>query len=158
MKRDVRTIAVACDRQSAFRPIERIGGSTGYYYGQWLWRLRAGLDRLVGGPGLRPGRRDPDHLEVGDPVDCWQVAAVEPGALLRLEARMKMPGLGALQFEVEELAEGCAIRQTVTFEPYGLFGHLYWIVLYPIHVPIWSGMLREIARAAMRPVPARAAS
>ena len=144
---DSRSAQVNYGASAAFRPIQRIGGQTGWYYGNWLWRLRGFLDLLVGGEGLRGGRRDPDNLVPGDPVDCWWVEAIEPGHLLRLSARMKMPGRGWLQFEVEEQESSSTIRQTAIFEPVGLSGRLYWYVLYPLHELVFAGMLRGIVRA-----------
>ena len=148
MKVYARSTVVPCSDTDAFDVIERIGGNTGYYYGDWLWRARARIDRLLGGPGLLPGRRDPDHLVVGDEVNCWEVAEYEPNSLLSLATRMKMPGDGWLQFEVEDLGGDTRIHLTVRFRPRGLPGQLYWYTLYPIHLVIWSGMLRAIARHA----------
>ena len=110
-------IAVPVD--AAFAPIQRIGGQTGWYYGNWLWRLRGWLDLLVGGIGLRRGRRDAIELRVGDPVDCWRVESLEPNRRLRLFAEMKLPGRAWLEFEVEPTASGSRIRQTAIFDPVG---------------------------------------
>jgi len=134
----------------AFAPIRRIGGRTGWYTGAFLWRLRGLVDVVVGGPGLRRGRRDPNRLRVGDTVDFWRVEAFEPDALLRLGAEMKVPGRAWLQFEVSPLSEGrrARITQTAIFEPYGLFGLLYWYALWPFHGYIFGGMLKELVVAA----------
>ena len=141
-----RSLQVVCEASAAFRPIQRIGGQTGWYYGNWLWRLRGLIDQLVGGVGLRRGRRDSEHLVCGDILDCWQVETVEPDHLLRLFAQMKLPGRGWLQFEVEE-KEGCStIRQTAILEPAGWFGLLYWYALYPLHKLVFAGMLQRMAR------------
>ena len=145
---DVRSVQVNCGISAAFKPIQRIGGRSGWYYGNWLWRLRGFIDQLVGGEGLRRGRQDPENLACGDIVDCWQVEAIEPNHLLRLFAQMKLPGRGWLQFEVEERGSISTIRQTALFEPAGLFGLVYWYALYPLHQLIFAGMLREIARIA----------
>lgn len=144
---DSRSVQVPCSPHAAFRPIQRIGGQTGWYYGNWLWRLRGWIDLLVGGMGLRRGRRDPDHLGPGDAVDCWQVEAIEPNRLLRLNAQMKLPGRGWLQFEVEEQESSCTIYQTAILDPEGLSGLLYWYVLYPLHQLLFTGMLRGIVQA-----------
>ena len=145
---DARSAKVACGAQKAFAPIRRIGGRNGWYCANGLWRLRGFIDELLGGPGLRPGRRDPDQLVCGDVLDCWHVEAIEADRLLRLYARMKIPGRGWLQFEVEEREASSTIFQTATFEPAGLWGWLYWYSLYPLHQLIFAGMLRKIVRLA----------
>ena len=145
---DSRTVEVARAPLEAFRPVEEIGGDVGWYYGTWLWQVRGFLDLLVGGPGLRRGRRDPHALRVGEPLDFWRVEAIERGRLLRLRAEMKVPGRAWLQFEVVDGDHGSVIRQTAIFEPHGLAGLLYWYALFPIHRLIFAGMLRGIARAA----------
>jgi hypothetical protein len=134
----------------SFAAITRIGGDVGWYYANWLWRLRGALDLVVGGAGMRRSRRDPDVLFPGDPLDFWRVEAVERDRLVRLRAEMKVPGRAWLQFEV--LAEGdrSVIRQTALFEPRGLAGLAYWYALYPLHSLIFAGMLRGIATAAER--------
>ena len=137
----------------AFRPIERIGGAAGWYYGNALWRLRGFLDILAGGAGMRRGRRDPERLHAGDAVDFWRVEAIEPDRLLRLRAEMKVPGRAWLQFEVHDAGGATVVRQTAIFEPRGLAGLLYWYALFPIHGFIFGGMLRGITRAASRTGP-----
>jgi hypothetical protein len=131
----------------AFEPVRRIGGETGWYYGNWLWRLRGFLDLLVGGVGVRRGRRDPERLVPGDALDFWRVEAVEPDALLRLSAEMKLPGRAWLQFEVEPDGDGSLLRQTAIFDPRGLLGLAYWYALYPLHQLVFAGMLRGIVEA-----------
>ena len=142
---DSRTAEVAVPAETAFAPVARIGGQTGWYYGNWLWRLRGWLDLLVGGVGLRRGRRDPVDLQVGDAVDFWRVEAVELGRRLRLAAEMKLPGRAWLEFEVTPTANGSIIRQTAIFDPVGLGGLAYWYALYPVHRFVFAGMLRGIA-------------
>ena len=149
---DSRAVSVAAPAADAFGAIARIGGTVGWYYADWLWRLRGALDLLVGGAGMRRSRRDPDALLPGDPLDFWRVEAVEPGRLLRLRAEMKVPGRAWLQFEVTGGAEGSEIRQTALFEPRGVAGLAYWYALYPLHSLIFAGMLRGIARAVVRSV------
>jgi uncharacterized protein YbjT (DUF2867 family) len=129
----------------AFEPIRRIGGQTGWYYGDWLWRIRGFLDLLAGGVGLRRGRRDPKWLHPGETLDFWRVEAFEPDQLLRLAAEMKLPGRAWLEFEVEPEPSGSTIRQTAIFDPIGLAGLIYWYVLYPLHQLVFAGMLRRIA-------------
>ena len=147
---DSRHVVVERPPAVAFKPIERIGGATGWYFGDWLWRLRGLLDLVAGGAGMRRGRRNPKSLHPGDAVDFWRVEAIEPGRLLRLRAEMKLPGRASLQFEVSPSATGSVIRQTAVFEPRGLLGLLYWYALYPVHGLIFGRMLRGIARAAER--------
>ena len=147
---DSRHVSVSRTPDVAFRPIERIGGTVGWYYGNWLWRLRGGLDLLAGGVGMRRGRRNPTALLPGDAVDFWRVEAVERSRTLRLRAEMKVPGRAWLQFEVEGHDGYSVIRQTAIFEPRGLAGLLYWYTLYPIHRLIFGGMLRGITRAALQ--------
>ena len=134
-----------------FRPVSRIGGDVGWYYGDLLWRLRGALDRLVGGPGLRRGRRDPEDLRAGDALDFWRVEAYEPDRMLRLRAEMKLPGRAWLQFEVEPNNRGSTLTQTAVFDPVGLAGLCYWYALLPIHVLLLRGMLRNVARASGLP-------
>ena len=150
---DSRATDVDVAPAQAFTPIRRIGGRVGWYYGDWLWRLRGFLDLLVGGVGVRRGRRDPEHIGPGDTLDFWRVEAAEPDRLLRLAAEMKLPGRAWLQFEVEPSNTGSTIRQTAIFDPVGLFGLAYWYTLYPLHALVFRGMLRQIAQAARRLTP-----
>jgi len=144
-----RTSVVPVSSDAAFAPIRRIGGTTGWYWGNWLWRLRGFVDLLVGGVGLRRGRRDPEHLFVGDSLDFWRVEQFDDGSRLRLTAEMRMPGRAWLEFDVTPAAEGgSTIRQTALFDPRGVAGLAYWYLLYPIHVLIFNGMLKTIAARA----------
>jgi hypothetical protein len=148
---DSRAVTLACAPPAAFAVVRRIGGPTGWYFGNWLWRLRGWIDLLAGGAGMRRGRRDPEHLYPGDTVDWWRVEAVEGNRLLRLVAEMRVPGRAWLQFEVDpEPGGGCQLRQTAIFDPVGLFGLAYWYVLYPVHQLVFAGMLRNMARAVQR--------
>jgi uncharacterized protein YbjT (DUF2867 family) len=145
---DSRTATVHVSAETAFDPIRRIGGKTGWYYGGWLWQLRGILDFLVGGVGLRRGRRDAVDLRVGEALDFWRVEAFEPGHLLRLRAEMELPGRAWLEFEVTSREEISIIRQTAIFDPLGLLGLAYWYSLCPLHRIIFGGMLRALVRAA----------
>jgi uncharacterized protein YbjT (DUF2867 family) len=147
---DSRSIRVAAPPETAFEPIRRIGGATGWYYATWLWRLRGAIDLMAGGVGLR-GRGDPENLRVGDIVDCWRVDILEPNRRLRLAAEMKLPGRAWLEFEVTGDISGSTIRQIATFDPLGLWGRAYWYAVYPLHQSIFGGMLRGIAAATSRP-------
>jgi uncharacterized protein YbjT (DUF2867 family) len=152
---DSRKALVPVPPSAAFAPIRRIGGDAGWYYGNFLWRLRGFLDLLAGGVGLRRGRRHPDDLREGDALDFWRVEAVEPNRLLRLRAEMRVPGRAWLQFEITPAAGGAEIRQTAIFDASGLFGLLYWYGLYPLHRVVFAGMLRGIAALAEKSAASR---
>lgn len=147
---DSRAIRVRTTPERAFTPIRRIGGRTGWYYGNWLWRTRGLLDLAVGGVGLRRGRRNAEIALPGETIDFWRVEAYEPDQRLRLLAEMKVPGRAWLQFEVEPVDGGTRIRQTAIFDPAGVLGLAYWYLLYPIHQFVFRGMLLGLARAIPR--------
>lgn len=137
-----RRSASICDRSKTLRKVWSIGGQTGWYFGDWLWRLRGFLDKVVGGVGLRRGRTHPSQLRAGDAVDFWRVlyADQEKGRLL-LFAEMKLPGEAWLEFKVEEEV----LKQIATFRPKGILGRLYWYAVYPFHGMIFNGMIRRLA-------------
>ncbi len=139
--------------------IARIGGKTGYYFGNNLWKLRGLTDRLAGGVGFRGGRRHPEELVPGDALDFWRVLAVEPPYRLLLLAEMKLPGEAVLEFSLTETADGgTELRQVARFLPRGLSGILYWYALEPLHHWVYRGMLKAVAREVGRPIcsgPAR---
>jgi hypothetical protein len=144
---------VEASAQAVFRAFTGLGGSTGWLSYNWAWRLRGLLDRLVGGVGLRRGRRHPQDVRIGDALDFWRVEAIETDRLLRLRAEMKVPGSAWLQFRAEPLEqERTQLVQTAFFAPKGLLGWLYWYGLYPLHSLIFSGLIRALAeRAETRP-------
>jgi hypothetical protein len=148
---DTRSAVVDLPPSHAFRPIQKIGGSRGWYYANWLWRTRGFLDLLVGGVGMRRGRRHPEDLRVGDVIDWWRVEAYEPGHHLGLAAEMKLPGRAWLEFTVEPHGRGSIVRQTAVFDPIGLPGIAYWFGVYPLHALIFRGMLAAIVRETERP-------
>ncbi len=153
---DSRSVRVRSTAESAFLPIQRIGGANGWYFGDWLWWLRGMLDIFVGGPGLRRGRRHPELVRPGDTLDFWRVEACDPPRLLRLQAEMKLPGRAWLQFEVAVCGPWeVEIRQTAIFDPRGLFGRIYWYALVPLHALVFGGMLRGIVRRAVTPSRSR---
>lgn len=131
------------ERESCVERVWSIGGKTGWYYGDWLWRIRGYIDKLVGGVGLRRGRTSPQSLNVGDALDFWRViyANKEEGRLL-LFAEMKLPGEAWLEFEVV----GDELMQTATFRPLGILGRLYWYSVLPFHGFIFHGMLKKITQ------------
>jgi hypothetical protein len=145
-----RTATSSASPAAAFAPIRRIGGERGWYAADALWRLRGSLDLLLGGVGLRRGRRDSERVHVGDPLDFWRVEAFEPDRRLRLAAEMKVPGRAWLEFEVVPQGSGSLLRQTALFDPIGLWGQLYWFALYPLHQFVFARMLRGIVAAGLR--------
>jgi uncharacterized protein YbjT (DUF2867 family) len=147
---DSRECEVEVPVRAAFEPIRRIGGTTGWYAYDWLWRLRGFIDLLCGGVGIRRGRRDPETLAVGDTVDWWRVERFEPDRLLRLRAEMRLPGRAWLEFEVQPREGGSTIRQTAEFDPSGVLGLMYWYGIYPLHAAVFRGMVMGIARAARK--------
>ena len=147
---DTRTESVPMPPEAAFAPISRIGGDTGWYFADYLWRVRGFLDLLTGGVGVRRGRRNPTGLEVGDTVDWWRVESYEPGRRLKLFAEMRLPGRAWLEFEVSPSEGGSVIRQTAEFDPVGLAGLIYWYGLWPLHSYVFRGMIRGISSAAAR--------
>jgi hypothetical protein len=152
---DSRSAEVIHPATAAFRPIRQIGGNRGWYFANILWKLRGFVDLLFGGPGMRRGRRDPEHLVPGDTVDFWRVEQYEPDRMLRLAAEMKLPGRAWLQFEVEPSGTGSIVRQTAMFDPHGLSGLIYWYGIYPLHRLIFSGMLRGIVNRIEPPASPR---
>lgn len=154
--RDEREVFIDAPPATAWDPVVHIGGATGWYFADWLWRTRGRLDKFVGGVGLRRGRRDADTLQEGDALDFWRVAAVEPGRRLLLVAEMRLPGDALLEFQLEPESEGTRLRQVARFRPHGLAGMLYWYGIFPLHAWVFGGMLRGIAssaRAKARPAP-----
>ena len=136
-----------------WQPVSRIGGRTGWYFGNFLWRLRGAMDRLAGGVGLRRGRRHPVDLGVGDALDFWRVLEMDPPHRLLLTAEMKTPGEALLEFQISSVNDGqTELRMLSRFLPRGLFGIIYWYGLYPFHQWIFYGMLKGIARAIQRPI------
>ncbi|MDX8049376.1 SDR family oxidoreductase [Lentzea sp. BCCO 10_0798] len=129
--------------------VEGIGGERGWYSFPLAWAIRGWMDRLVGGVGLRRGRRDPQRLYVGEALDFWRVEEIERGKLLRLRAEMKVPGKAWLELRVAaNEGHGSTYRQRAVFVPKGLAGHLYWAAVWPFHGIVFGGMVRNIANEA----------
>ncbi|MFJ9008231.1 SDR family oxidoreductase [Streptomyces canus] len=146
---DHRELLVDASPEALWRVIEGIGGENGWYSFPLAWALRGRLDRLVGGVGLRRGRRDAARLRVGDSLDFWRVEAIEPGRLLRLRAEMRLPGLAWLEMGAVTDEDGrTRYRQRALFHPHGLLGQAYWWSVSPFHAIVFGGMARNIARAA----------
>lgn len=149
--RERRQSLVSASPESVYRSFASLGGERGWLYMDWAWQIRGIIDRLCGGVGMRRGRRDPQELRVGDTLDFWRVEMVDPGKLIRLRAEMKVPGRAWLEFESRLNGPGqTLLTQTAFFEPRGLFGLLYWYLLYPFHALIFSGLVKKIADRAMQ--------
>ena len=146
--RDERETDVDASSAALWRVIEGIGGERGWYSFPLAWAVRGLLDRLVGGVGLRRGRRDPNRLALGEAVDFWRVESLERGSLLRLRAEMRLPGSAWLEFSVTDDGVGSHLRQRALFAPRGLAGHFYWWAVWPFHGIVFGSMLRDIAAAA----------
>ena len=132
-----------------FRAFTGLGGERGWLYLNWSWQIRGWMDKLVGGVGLRRGRRHPDDIRVGESLDFWRVEAVEVDRLIRLRAEMKLPGKAWLEFESIPQSDGkTLLAQNAYFAPRGLAGFLYWYFLYPMHSFIFSGLIRKVAEQA----------
>ena len=140
--RDIRQKTFS-NRNDCIEKIWGIGGDNGWYYGNWLWRIRGFIDRLVGGVGLRRGRTSESFLNAGDALDFWRVlyADKKEGRLL-LFAEMKLPGEAWLEFKIADNK----LIQTATFRPLGLLGRLYWYTVLPFHGLIFRGMIRRITQ------------
>lgn len=147
--KDERTREVAASPQQLWQVIEGIGGQNGWYSWRLAWWVRGVLDRMVGGPGLRRGRRNPRDLVVGDALDFWRVEETDDHSFVRLRAEMKLPGLAWLELQVGSADGGTTtFHHRALFHPHGLFGHLYWWTVYPFHGIIFGSMQKNIAKAA----------
>ncbi len=147
---DLRERRASVDAPTLWRVVIGVGGENGWYSFPLAWSVRGWLDRLVGGVGLRRGRRDQQRLYVGEALDFWRVEEIEPGRLLRLRAEMKVPGLAWLDMVVEPDGDASRYRQRAIFVPRGLAGHAYWWSVWPFHGIVFGGMVRNIVRAAER--------
>jgi uncharacterized protein YbjT (DUF2867 family) len=155
MYEDIREARTDASPARVWAAVERIGGEHGYYSADLLWRIRGLLDRLIGGVGLRRGRRDPNVLAVGEAVDFWRVEERLPPRLLRLRAEMRNPGLAWLEFTITPDGTGSRLRQRAVFLPRGLAGHAYWWSVAPFHAFVFPVMARGIVEQAETPAPPR---
>ena len=156
--RHAHVLDIAAPAEAVFRVFTGIGGERGWFYWKWLWELKALQDRMIGGIGMRLGRRHPDSIRQGEVLDFWRVERVIEGRMMLLRAEMRLPGKGWLQFEAvppalfppgtQPACGLCTLRLTAYFEPRGLFGNLYWYSLYPAHLVIFRGVALEIKRRA----------
>ena len=129
--------------------IESIGGDNGWYSFPLAWAIRGWMDKIVGGVGLRRGRRNPDHLHTGDVLDFWRVERIDTGRFLRLRAEMRVPGRAWLEMTADPAEGGSVYRQRAVFFPRGLGGRLYWFSILPFHGVIFNGMANRITAAAV---------
>lgn len=144
-----RQIEIQAPTDSVYGTFTRLGGEVGWLFFDWAWRIRGAMDRMLGGVGLRRGRRDPVDVREGEAIDFWRVETVNPGKLMRLRAEMKVPGRAWLQFEANPIENGqTQLIQTAYFAPKGLFGLIYWYALYPIHGLMFSGLIRGLKKLA----------
>lgn len=145
--KDVRVVRSKNSISEIWSRVEAIGGENGYSTASWAWELRGLIDKVFGGVGLRRGRRDPQHLMIGDAVDFWRVEELVPNQLLRLRAEMKMPGLAWLEFNLraDESTGESVLTQTAIYAPKGLLGHLYWWAVFPMHGLVFPSMVKTAA-------------
>jgi uncharacterized protein YbjT (DUF2867 family) len=150
---DRRTVEIDTEPETVWDVIVRIGGEKGWYFANWLWFLRGLLDRLLGGVGLRRGRRNPNELQVGDALDFWRVLELEKNQHLKLVAEMKLPGEATLEFRISKTPDDTVtVEQIARFRPMGLLGLIYWYGIYPLHDYVFRGMLLNIARQTEEPI------
>jgi hypothetical protein len=152
---DRRQLYIELPPRLAFKAYTGLGGERGWLFLNWTWVIRGWFDKLIGGVGLRRGRRSYDELRVGDSLDFWRVEAIQADRLLRLRAEMLVPGKAWLQFQsVPQVDGGTLLTQTAYFAPQGMAGYLYWYCLLPIHTFIFGGMIRRVAERARELAPA----
>ena len=145
---EVRQRQVHSQPTAVYKAITELGGPNGWPC-DMAWRLRAAIDRIIGGIGMRRGGPREDNLKLGDTVDFFRVVKIEPDRVIRLKAEMKLPGDGWLQFEIRPVCEDLtSLVQTVFFAPKGLLGLIYWHILWPIHKLIFRRMINELAESA----------
>lgn len=147
---EIRTCRVRATPERVYGVFSSLGGDRGWLAWEWAWEIRGLLDRVIGGPGLRRGRRHASQLLPGEAVDFWRVEAVQPPHLLRLRAEMKVPGKAWLEWTTLPDGDSTRLVQTARFAPRGLWGTLYWYGLYPVHRLIFSDLIRAIAEQAER--------
>ncbi|NLI10073.1 MAG: SDR family oxidoreductase [Elusimicrobia bacterium] len=138
---------VNAENEKVYRVFSGIGGENGYYFANWVWKLKAFQDKLIGGIGMRNGRRSLSEIHQGETLDFWRVERIIPSRMMLLRAEMKLPGKGWLQFQANKISGNkTLLRITAYFEPKGVFGYLYWYLLYPIHTFIFKGLIKEIKK------------
>ena len=145
---DLRRVESCAAAEDLFWAFSRVGGTTGYYSATWAWRIRGLMDQVLGGAGLRRGRRNPDVVRKGEALDFWRVVDVQSNQRLGLKAEMKIPGEAWLEWSIDDKHGQRVLVQRATFIPRGLFGRMYWMVLIPFHRVIFPQMARGIVAAA----------
>lgn len=146
---DERHATSSASPEELYAVVSGIGGNRGWYGFGWLWRIRGLFDKLTGGVGMRRGRRHPDDLRAGDPLDFWRVEVADAPREVRLRAEMKLPGTGWLDWRIEPLPDGgSSLRQLAMFAPRGLAGRAYWLAVTPFHHLIFGRLARSLAAAA----------
>lgn len=146
---DSRSVSTTARAESLWKVVESIGGENGWYSLPVAWAARGWLDKLVGGVGLRRGRRDPEKLQVGDALDFWRVEHIERGRFLRLRAEMKVPGKAWLEFSIDNEGDNSrTLHQRAIFFPHGLGGRLYWLAVMPFHAVVFGTMAASMAKKA----------
>jgi uncharacterized protein YbjT (DUF2867 family) len=143
-----RTMLLDLPPDVVYRAYTGIGGTRGWLYMDWAWALRGWMDKVIGGVGIRRGRRHPDEILAGESLDFWRVEAVEQNRLLRLRAEMKVPGKAWLQFESTPQDGKTLLTETAYYEPRGFFGFLYWYAMWPFHAFLFDGLIRRLAARA----------
>ena len=143
-----RTMLVDLPPDLVYRSYTGLGGARGWFYMDWAWALRGWMDKVIGGVGLRRGRRHPDDIRAGESLDFWRVEALEPDRLMRLRAEMKVPGKAWLQFESRPQDGRTLLTETAYYEPHGFFGFLYWYAMWPFHAFLFDGLIRRLAARA----------
>ncbi|MGK2947336.1 MAG: SDR family oxidoreductase [Acidimicrobiales bacterium] len=145
---DEQSATTAADPEALYRVVSGIGGDRGWYVTDWLWGIRGTIDVLIGGVGMRRGRRHPDDLREGDALDFWRVEVADAPHLLRLRAEMRLPGDAWLEWRIDAEGNGSVLHQRALFHPRGLPGRLYWYALVPFHALIFKRLCQRLADAA----------
>jgi uncharacterized protein YbjT (DUF2867 family) len=143
-----RQMIVEVSPETVFRSYMGIGGERGWLYMDWAWGIRGWIDKVIGGVGIRRGRRDPDEVRSGESLDFWRVEDVQKDRRLLLQAEMKVPGKAWLEFKSEPHAEKTLLTVTAYFASYGFFGFLYWYAMWPFHSFLFNGLIRRLASRA----------
>jgi len=143
-----RQILLDLQPEAVFRAYTGIGGERGWLYMDWAWAFRGWIDKLIGGVGLRRGRRHPDEIRTGESLDFWRVEAVEKNRLMRLRAEMLVPGKAWLEFESTPQDNKTLFTVTAYFDSHGLSGFLYWYAMWPFHTFLFDGLTRRLASRA----------